>query len=237
MKRPLKEAADPCAWPARAKGVSPPKLMELPERVIGCTYAAHGHSSARSKEGPEGRSALSVHPSVSNKTTLFNVHAPVLFHDAKLIVSQAAARASAKTGKVEQVITWPKKRACVQDADCNSDKQETCKRPKGKLKGKCASARRVKAPMGYVVGKVAPDDGVARARNIAFWPGELRDGTWISAKFVETTCPDFPKNQAACPAVTSAKIVRFFPNFADGKSPQPFSVTLEGDKRRRKRRR
>jgi len=228
MKRQLKQA-DACAWPARTKG-SPPKLMELPERVIGCTYAAHGNSSARAG----GRTALSMHASVASKTTLFNVHAPVLFHDARLVISQAAAKQSAKDAKV-QVVTWPKARACAQDADCNTDKRETCKLPAGKAKGKCASLRRTKAPMGYVVGKVAPDDGQPRARNIAFWPGELRDGAWIEAKFVETTCPDLPRNQAACPAVTSAKVVRFFPNFADGKSPQPFSVTLEGAKKRRRK--
>jgi hypothetical protein len=48
------------------------------------------------------------------------------------------------------------------------------------------------------------------------------------------TCREADK--AACPAITEAKVVRFVPNFADGKSPQPFSVSLDGHRRRKRRR-
>lgn len=206
-----------CAMPPRAKGAVP-RFSELPEDMVGCRLTAHGNSTFRSKEG---RTALSMHSSVSSKATLFNVSAPVIFKNAELAIDQRAGREGAKRTSV-QVVTWPKRRKCKVDSDCGTG--ESCS-PKAKA---CASMRRKKTPFAYVVGEVYPDDGVKRATPIALFPGRIEaDGSWTPAKYFNpVTCKEADK--ASCPAVTRANTVRFVPNFADGSEKQPFSVTLDG---------
>jgi len=209
------------------------RLMALPDNLVGCRFSVHGNSSARSAKGAKGRTALSFHRvRRSGKTpdnrTLFNLFAPAVFKDARLVIDQT--RAKAAQTKL-QVITWPTSRKCKDDAGCNVARKEVCKRPASGKPGKCASVRRVKTPFAYVEGDVHPDDGTVRARSIALFPGAWKDGVWVEAKYVDVKCPDFPANQAACPAVTEASTVRFVPNFADGESPQPFSTSLEGRRR------
>ena len=223
-----KPASHPdCRMPVRKKG-TPPRFDDLPEQVIGCRLTAHGNSTFRSSAG---RTALSMHASVASKATLFNVAAPVVFKNAELVIDQRAGREGAKRTSV-QVVTWPKRRRCKVDADCDTAKGESCA-PRAKA---CASMRRKKTPFAYVVGEVHPDDGVVRATPVALFPGRLEaDGAWVPAKYFNPmTCKEADK--ALCPAITKASIVRFVPNFADGKSPQPFSVSLEGVRRRRSRR-
>lgn len=210
-----------CAMPPRPKG-TPPRFNQIPEDMVGCRLAAHGNSRAQ-----KGRTALSMHASVSSKATLFNVSAPVIFKNAELAIDQRAGREGAKRTSV-QVVTWPKRRKCKVDSDCKTG--ESCA-PKAKA---CASLRRKKTPFAYVVGEVHPDDGVSRATPVALFPGRIEpDGSWTPAKYFNpATCKEADK--AACPAITKAKTVRFVPNLADGNSPQPFSVTLDGARKRRK---
>ena len=220
--------SDRCKMPPRAKG-KVPRFDALPEDMVGCRLTAHGNSTFRSRDG---RTALSMHASVASKATLFNVAAPVVFKNAELRIDQRAGREGAKRTSV-QVVSWPKKRKCRVDADCDTANGETCA-PKAKA---CASERRKKTPFAYVVGEVHPDDGIVRATPVALFPGRIDpDGSWVPAKYFNpVTCREADK--ALCPAITEAKAVRFVPNFADGKSAQPFSVTLDGNRRRKRRRR
>ena len=236
-----KPASHPdCKMPPRKKG-DVPGFKQLPERMIGCRFAAHGNSSP----SKAGRTALSMHASVSSKTTLFNVGAPVVFKNAELAIDQRAGYEGAKWALQPpqygwQVVSWPSKRSCSKDDECNVAAKERC-RVSGKLtkkgtpkKGKCESQRRKKTPFAYVVGDVHPDDGIVRATPVALFAGRIEpDGTWVPAKYFNpATCKEADK--ALCPAITSANTVRFVPNPAEKKYPQPFSVTLDGARRRRR---
>lgn len=242
----------------KACPLPPPKarLTTLPDDLVGCRFAVHGNSTARyakkrPKPGEIGRTALSFHRVVtSGKTagsqTLFNLYAPAVFKNARLFINQGRAKASEQK---LQMIGWPGPRGCDTDDDCVKDRREVCckttsngvcgkpvpNEDKPKKGGRCASVRRVKTPFAYVEGDVYPDDGKVRAKSISLFPGAWKDGAWIDAKYVDVTCPDFKTNLAACPAVTEASTVRFVPNFADGKSALPFSTSLEGRRRRRRR--
>ena len=219
--------SDRCKMPPRPNG-KVPRFDALPEDMVGCRLAAHGNSTFRSSAG---RTALSMHSSVASKATLFNVAAPVVFRNAELRIDQRAGREGAKRTSV-QVVTWPKRRKCRVDADCETGKGESCS-PRAKA---CASMRRKKTPFAYVIGEVHHDDGIVRATPVALFAGRIDpDGSWVPAKYFNpVTCREADK--AFCPAITSAKVVRFVPNFADGKSPQPFSVTLDGTRHRKRRR-
>lgn len=93
--------------------------------------------------------------------------------------------------------------------------------------------------MGYVVGAVYSDPGNdlgLDAISVGMFPGEFRDGRWIDAKFFDVKCPEKDKSQ--CPAVTSASLLRFIPNWTDSGSPQPFSTqALMGRSKRRAKKR
>lgn len=237
MKRRRFGGAQDCAWPAREAG-KPPRFAALPAHVVGCTYAAHGNSSARyPSKGPQPQiTALSMHATPNDKQTLFNVHAPVIFKNAKLVVNQAAAKRSVREARWQEV-QWPRPISC-DDANPCPGKNQRC-RISG-ARGRCESFRRVKAPMGYVYGQVYPDDPQYSrlATSIKFYAGDFaQDGTWIPAKFVDIKCSRETGNDAACPAITSARVVRFQPNYNTGEYPQPFTVTLEGRRQVRRRRR
>lgn len=241
-----KPASHPdCRMPPRAKG-SPPGFKELPERMIGCRLAAHGNSSP----SKAGRTALSMHASVASKTTLFNVGAPVVFKNAELRIDQRAGYEGAKWEHQPpqygwQLISWPRKQGCATDDDCKKDAQGKLRpdhekrrcRVLSKKKSFCESKRRKKTPFAYVVGDVYPDDGIVRATPVALFPGRVEpDGSWVPAKYFNpATCKEADK--ALCPAITTANTVRFVPNPAEDKYPQPFSVTLDGARRRRRSRR
>jgi hypothetical protein len=223
--------SDRCKMPPRPKG-DVPGFKTLPDHMVGCRLAAHGNSSP----SKAGRTALSMHTpradkSVADKRTLFNVAEPVIFRNAELRIDQRAGQEGAKRTSV-QVITWPEKRKCKTDADCTG-KGEVCA-PKAK---RCASKRRKKTPFAYVIGEVHHDDGIVRATPVALFAGRIdeKTGAWVEAKYFNpVTCRE--EDKAKCPAITSARTVRFVPNPADGKHAQPFSVTLDGNRRRKRRR-
>ena len=236
-RAPKKPASHPdCRLPRGPDG-KVPKLTSLPKEMEGCVFAVHGNSTARYPKGSKhARPALSLHTSVSDKRTLLNVHEPLLFADAKLALNQSAARAGYKAGMgpnaEPQVVTWPKARKCAVDADCKTDRGETCL-PKSK---RCGSKRRKKTPMGYVIGAVYPDPGEdlgPGAISVAMYAGEFRDGKWLDAKFHDVKCPE--KDKSLCPAVTQGRLVRFIPNWTDSGAPQPFATQLLAGYRRRRR--
>ena len=236
-----KPASHPdCKMPPRKKG-DVPGFKQLPERMIGCRFAAHGNSSP----SKAGRTALSMHApkadkSVADKHTLFNVGAPVVFKNAELRIDQNKGLDGARRTDW-QVVSWPSKRSCSKDDECNVAAKERC-RVSGKLtkkgkpkKGLCESERRKKTPFAYVVGDVYPDDGIVRATPVALFAGRIdkQTGAWVPAKYYNpVTCK--LDDKADCPEITSANTVRFVPNPAEKKYPQPFSVTLDGARRRRR---
>jgi len=230
---PKKPASHPDCQLPRGPDGKIPKLTSLPKSMEGCVFAVHGNSTARypKKKGQRARPALSIHPSVTGGTIL-NVHEPLLFEDAKLVVNQSAAKSSVK-GKKKQAVKWPHTKRCSIEEEkelAQGDKPTKCNTAKGEecsKTGYCVSERRKKTPMGYVVGAVYPDPGVdlgPAAISVSLYAGDFRDGKWIDAKFIDVRCPE--KDKSLCPAVTSAKRVRFIPNWTDSGAPQPFSTQV-----------
>jgi hypothetical protein len=229
-RRRLRGTPEDCAWPPHGPR-NPPAFDALPDRVIGCRYAAHSNST---------RLAVSMHATPRDKDTLFNVHAPVVFRDAKLVVNQSAAQRSVRSA-AWQKINWPRAIPCTTDDDCTRvNPKYRCFDPTNPAPSKaCKSFRRVKAPMAYVYGNVYPDaPKYSRlATTVKFYPGDYRDGAWVPAKFVDMACSLATRDDAACPAITEAKLVRFGLNPRTPQYPQPFTVTLERRRRSRKPRR
>ena len=210
----------------------------LPAQFIGQRFAVHGNSTIRSM-GPSNMDStpgFSFHKTPRSSETLFNVFEPLLFEDAKLVINQTRAQRLAQEGTPLQVVQWPMKVRCRTDDDCSSIPRAVCG-PRSKM---CATARRVKGPMGYIVGNVYPDRGDLgpEAIPVAMYPGEMRGGSFIPGKFYDVRCPE--KDKSFCPAITSARLIRFIPNtVAQGKKgAQPFATQmlagLHSSARRRK---
>jgi hypothetical protein len=203
----------------------PQRYMALPPELYGQRFTVHGHSSGRSVPGSmDATPGLSFHRSRSDKTTLFNVFSPVLFANVTLEFDQASAQkawrlAQSPDGKKWQNVLWPQPKSCSPEKPCLPGQR--C----GPT-GKCQSYRRIKAPMGYITGNVYPDTGplAQGAISVGMFPGEWRNGQWIPGKFYDTRCPDPDKSR--CPAITTARLLRFVPNRVNSGEPHPFSTEM-----------
>ena len=206
--------------------MAPTNYLRLPAQFIGQRFAVHGNSTIRSM-GPGNASStpgFSFHRTPGSSDTLFNVFEPLLFENVDLVINQSKARRLAQEGTPLQVVQWPEKVPCRTDADCSRIPRAVC----GPRSKKCATVRRVKGPMGYLVGNVYPDRGPlgSEAIPVALYPGEMRNGKFVPGKFYDVRCPE--KDKSLCPALTKARLMRFVPNtVAQGRQgEQPFATQM-----------